>query len=77
MLGQQWKCFTLDYLKRPLKSFFTFFSHWKTSDLHLVPEDFYEEKNWIRELHKIIWKYSQLDYAEFCINTEKDYLCFY
>ena len=47
------KIFTLDCLKvlNDFFFFFTFLSYWKTSDLHIVPVDFYK-----KGLHKEVCK---------------------
>ena len=43
MVQRRRNIFTLDRLNWPGATFFTFLSYLKTSDLHLVPEDFYKK----------------------------------
>ena len=48
-----------------------------TSDLHLIPEDFFKKRIALKNCVKIIRKYFWSHYVEFCINIEKNLLYFY
>ena len=56
--------------------FLPFYVTEKKSVLHLVPEDFCEKIIVWKNCIKIIWKYSELNYAEFQILTEMDSFSF-
>ena len=54
---------------------FTFLSYGKTSDLHLILDDFY--KKTVTALANCVKSYLKINCMEFCIHTEKDHLCFH
>ena len=76
MVGWQRKVFVVDHLKRPEMTFFTILSYWKTSDLHLILDDFYKKRIGLKNCVKINCKYSELSNEEFRIHAENDHLCF-
>ena len=54
---------TLDYLKQPQTTFFTFLSYWTKSNLYLILEELnWINKNWIKKLCK---SHLKINYVEF------------
>ena len=69
------KFLILDCLKQSYMDFrFTFLSHWKTSDSHLILQDFHKKMILLRNCVK---NHHSISYVESPIFEETDHLCFY